>query len=182
MPKCPPPDNDDLAFFKQAMKGIKRSKPSLYHPKRNKLSSLHSSHLKKEISSAIEGVTLILADPYEQGITAADRLFFSRSGLQAKQIKQLIAGKIAESDYLDLHHMTVEQARLAVVNFLLQSRQQSYRCVRIIHGKGHFSKSGAKLKNYVNYWLAQIPWILAFCSAQAKDGGTGAVYVLLRRH
>ena len=78
--------------------------------------------------------------------------------------------------------MTVEQARSAVLNFLLYSRGHHHTCVRIIHGKGRFSPSGAKLKNYVNCWLMQISWVLAFSSAHQRDGGTGAVYVLLRRN
>lgn len=32
----------------------------------------------------------------------------------------------------------------------------------------------------VNYWLRLRPEVLAFCSATRRDGGTGAVYVLLR--
>ena len=78
--------------------------------------------------------------------------------------------------------MTVEQARSTVLNFLLQSQEHSYSCVRIIHGKGKLLQGGgAKLKNYVNCWLMQIPWVLAFSSAQPRDGGAGALYILLRR-
>ncbi|EXJ09223.1 Smr domain protein [Nitrincola nitratireducens] len=38
------------------------------------------------------------------------------------------------------------------------------------------------IKSCVNDWLQQIPQVLAFTSAQPKDGGTGAVYVLLKRN
>jgi DNA-nicking Smr family endonuclease len=53
--------------------------------------------------------------------------------------------------------------------------------VRIIHGKGY--RSGARgpvLKNAVNLWLRRHLDVMAFASARAIDGGTGAVYVLLR--
>jgi DNA-nicking Smr family endonuclease len=55
------------------------------------------------------------------------------------------------------------------------------RCARIIHGKGS-STSGRPpvLKQKVNYWLRLYDQVLAFCSATRRDGGTGAVYVLLR--
>ncbi|MDH3415597.1 MAG: Smr/MutS family endonuclease, partial [Gammaproteobacteria bacterium] len=36
------------------------------------------------------------------------------------------------------------------------------------------------LKNSVNHWLRKWSSVLAFVSARQVDGGTGAVYVLLR--
>jgi DNA-nicking Smr family endonuclease len=54
-------------------------------------------------------------------------------------------------------------------------------CVRIIHGKGLRSRhKGPVIKTKVNTWLRQRDDILAFCSARPVDGGTGAIYVLLR--
>lgn len=182
MNKSPPPDNDDLAFFRAAMKDVKRIKSSdtrRIKRKKNTFTVNEAKPLKKEDDASHSDFSLF--DPVELTIGAEDKLFFSRPGLQNKRIKQLIRGDIHSSDYLDLHQMTVEQARLAVLNFLLNSREQNYRCVRIIHGKGRLAQSGAKLKNYVNCWLEQIPWILAFSSAQPRDGGTGALYVLLRK-
>jgi DNA-nicking Smr family endonuclease len=52
----------------------------------------------------------------------------------------------------------------------------------VIHGKA-FSQSGQQpvLKSYVNDWLRQLPQVLAFCSAQPKDGGSGALYILIKQ-
>ena len=122
-----------------------------------------------------------LSDPVEQSIAAEDKLFFKRQGPQNKVIKQLIRGEITRSACLDLHGMTIEQARLAVINFLSKCREANFRCVQVIHGKGQLSQTGPKLKNHINYWLPQIPWVLAFASAQARDGGRGAIYVLLAK-
>lgn len=184
MTKSTPPDDDDLMFFIKAMQDVKRIKSSkLTRPRQRKVvSKLDKSRPIQEAEKGEAQMTVIrLFDPVEQTIGAQDRLYFSRPGLQSKRTKQLMKGQIRQSDYLDLHHMTVAQARSAVTNFLIRSREQGYRCVRIIHGKGQLSQSGATLKNCVNCWLSQIPWILAFSSAQARDGGTGALYVLLSR-
>lgn len=186
MTKFIPPDDDDLVFFIKAMQNVKRIKPSrLTRPRAKKIVSNNLDKARRPIREAENYEAQIpaihLFDPVEQTIGRQDRLYFSRPGLQSKRIKQLMQGQIRQSDYLDLHEMTVEQARSEVINFLLRSREQGYRCVRIIHGKGQLSSSGAKLKNCVNCWLAQIPWILAFSSAQARDGGAGALYVLLSR-
>jgi len=52
--------------------------------------------------------------------------------------------------------------------------------VHIIHGKGYRSEnSHPVLKNNLNQWLRQHRDVQAFCSASAKDGGAGAVLVLL---
>ena len=59
--------------------------------------------------------------------------------------------------------------------------ENNIRCVRIIHGKGYGSNNkGPIIKPLVNKWLQQRNEILAFCSARPIDGGTGAVYVLLK--
>lgn len=182
MNKPPPPDKEDLEFFKEAMSGVKRTKsfPAKVKSKKNIFEAEKTKLIN--LKDDKQQIYLSLFDPTELTIGSEDRLFFSRSGLQSKRIKQFVRGEIRQSDYLDLHQMTVEKARSAVLNFLLQSREHSYNCVRIIHGKGKLLQGGgAKLKNYINCWLMQIPWVLAFSSAQPRDGGAGALYVLLRR-
>lgn len=182
MNKPAPPDKEDLEFFKKAMSGVKRSQSFLTKAKSKKIISVVDKAKLINRKDEKQQITVLLFDPTELTIGSEDRLFFSRPGLQNKRIKQLTRGDIRQSDYLDLHQMTVEQARRAVPNFLLKSREHSYTCVRIIHGKGKLNQSGAKLKNHVHCWLMQIPWVLAFSSAQPRDGGAGALYVLLRRN
>jgi DNA-nicking Smr family endonuclease len=181
MNKPPPPDKEDLAFFREAMSSVKRTQSLRVRTKRKKIISVVYKAKLINLKDDTQQSSMALFDPTELTVGSEDQLFFSRSGLQNKRIKQFVRGDIRQSDYLDLHQMTVEQARKAVFNFLLHSREQSYTCVRIIHGKGKLNQSGAKLKNHVNCWLIQIPWVLAFSSAQARDGGAGALYVLLRR-
>jgi len=78
--------------------------------------------------------------------------------------------------------MTVAAAKEALAAFLHRVRRDSLSCVRIIHGKGNGSRHrGPVLKQKINGWLRQRDEVLAFCSARAMDGGTGAIYVLLRR-
>jgi DNA-nicking Smr family endonuclease len=56
------------------------------------------------------------------------------------------------------------------------------RCVLVVTGKG--VESGGTLRHMVPRWLyesANREHIVAFCPAQARHGGAGALYVLLRR-
>lgn len=114
-------------------------------------------------------------------LLASDELFFKRPGMQDKALTRLRKGKFAIERELDLHGMNSKDAQAALGRFLLHCRQHDIRCVRIIHGKGHGSRDGTPvIKNKLNQWLQKISQVLAYCSARASDGGTGAVYVLLK--
>ena len=103
-------------------------------------------------------------------------LFFARTGLQQKNIKKLRQGKMPIAARLDLHGMTIPEAEDALEEFLLMCQQEELRSVLIIHGKG-----AGIIKNAINTWLRDYPDTLAFSSAKPKDGGLGAVYLLLRK-
>ena len=110
-----------------------------------------------------------------------DELFFKRPGIQDKVLSKLRKGKFAIERELDLHGMTSTDAQATLGRFLLHCRHHDIHCVRIIHGKGRGSRDGQPvIKNKLNQWLRNTPQILAFSSARTRDGGTGAVYVLLK--
>ena len=91
---------------------------------------------------------------------------------------------------LDLHGKTEEQAFGAVTNFIKQSYLQSKRCVLIITGKGLnqdnsdiFNPKG-KLKERTPVWLNTEelrPLILGFIHPEERLGGSGALYIMLRK-
>lgn len=183
MSKYIPPEEDDLIFFREAMqevKPIKRSVAVKAVMKKGPRTAQRSKPiaLAKEPHKSDKELFFSLSDPLEQTVLAEATLFFRRQGPQVNVIKQLMRGEMRRSACLDLHGMTVEQARLAVIAFLRASQKARFRCVQIIHGKGQVSP---KLKNYINYWLPQFPGVLAFTSAKARDGGNGAVYILLAK-
>ena len=62
-----------------------------------------------------------------------------------------------------------------------EATQRELRCVLVIHGKGLNSRGGeAVLRKLTRHWLTQHPLVLGYCDAPAKDGGSGAVLVLLK--
>lgn len=117
-----------------------------------------------------------------QRVGPGDRLEWKRTGVQEGVYRKLRLGKLPIEASLDLHHMTVAQAREAVFRFLYSCQQANLRTVVITHGKGSQSPEPAKLKSYVSHWLQQLPSVLAFHSTQAMHGGTGAVYVLIKKN
>jgi DNA-nicking Smr family endonuclease len=114
-------------------------------------------------------------------IGGGDALSYQRAGVRAQVVRRLRRGLIPIEDELDLHGLSQTAARCQLAEFLTYSRDAGRRCVRIVHGKGY--RSGARgpvLKTAVNLWLRRHLDVMAFTSARAIDGGTGAVYVLLR--
>ncbi len=115
-------------------------------------------------------------------LESGDELYYAQPGLQHGVLRRLRRGQLSVARQLDLHGMTVSVARDALAAFLRDSRRDGVRCVRIIHGKGRGSRQGQPvLKRKVDHWLRQREEVLAFASARPVDGGTGAVYVLLKR-
>jgi DNA-nicking Smr family endonuclease len=110
-----------------------------------------------------------------------DVLAFKRPGVQNGVYRKLRLGKYALDARLDLHRMTVEQARRNVYQFVSDCMDQDIRCALITHGKGLGRTQPALLKSCVAHWLPQFQEVLAFHSAQQPHGGTGATYVLLRK-
>jgi DNA-nicking Smr family endonuclease len=112
---------------------------------------------------------------------AADPLSFRRPGVRDQTLRHLRRGRYPVEDELDLHGLSQAAARDHLAEFIAASRNAGLRCVRVVHGKGY--RSGARgpvLKIAVNTWLKRHTDVLAFTSARVIDGGTGAVYVLLR--
>jgi DNA-nicking Smr family endonuclease len=108
-------------------------------------------------------------------------LKFTRPGVQRQTLRQLRRGGSRIEDELDLHGLTVGEARPLLVAFLERCRATGARNVRIIHGKGLRSGTGeGVLKGLVASWLAQREDVLAFHEAKPADGGSGAVVVLLK--
>lgn len=130
-----------------------------------------------------EVIQSLLSDAFHPAdIETGEELLFSRPGLQRNVVRKLRRGQFAVQAELDLHGRIVAEARELVAEFIRDARGRGYRCVRIVHGKG-LSSAGRLpvLKGKVNAWLQQKDEVLAFCSALPAHGGTGAVYVLLKR-
>ena len=118
---------------------------------------------------------------WDTGMETGEELSYARNGVGAQTLSKLRRGHWVTQDELDLHGLTVEQARSAMTEFLNQSVHRGLRCLRIIHGKGLRSKNREPvLKPKLGAWLIQRDEILAFCQARSADGGGGAVVVLLK--
>jgi DNA-nicking Smr family endonuclease len=120
--------------------------------------------------------------PGEVGLENGEELSYRRPHVPLKVLKDLKRGRYSIQDELDLHGLTANEARLMLREFMDDVLRQGLRCVRIVHGKGLRSGPGGPvLKTRLNRWLPQWSEVLAFTTAPPRDGGTGALYVLLSR-
>ncbi len=111
----------------------------------------------------------------------ADSLRFHRASVGRRTMRKLARGRFSVQAEIDLHGMTVAEAKPRLSDFIADCAKQGLLCVRIVHGKGLGSgHKGPVLKNSVNAWLRKWNTVLAFVSARQVDGGTGAIYVLLQ--
>jgi len=116
-------------------------------------------------------------------------------GLDRSSAERLKRGRYQIEARIDLHGMTQDKAHRALADFIARAAHDGLRCVLVITGKGLRKLSGDEvgrinsddlgiLRNAVPRWLNEAPTrarILAFGAAQPRDGGGGALYVLLRR-
>ncbi|MDH5446784.1 MAG: Smr/MutS family endonuclease [Gammaproteobacteria bacterium] len=179
MTKKPDPPENEHDLFRELMDDVRplqQDKTAPYRPKKPPRPIKREQDEKQVIRDMMSDPVSI--DELETG----EELLFSRSGIQPNVMRKLRRGQFSIEAELDLHRLTSDQARQAVAEFLPEMSQLDKRCVRIIHGKGHgsFNKTPV-IKNKLNHWLQQRDEVLAFCSARPVDGGTGAIYVLLRK-
>ncbi|WP_299258576.1 Smr/MutS family protein [uncultured Kushneria sp.] len=180
------PDDDDRTAFREAMQGSD-IRP-VHHDRADPGRPTQRSELRHRREAAASNGNAVTAtssrtsDGRVDPVRPSEALMFALSDLPHRTLAQLKRGAIAWQAGLDLHGHDLEQARMELEAFLYESRANRARCVLVIHGKAW---SGAArypvIKSHVNAWLRELPEVLAFCSAQDRDGGTGAVYVLLRR-
>ncbi len=171
-------DNEDRSLFRKAVKGARPLKQDHHHPQRPRRKPLPLQRQRDDQ----EVMASLLSDDYSPDIETGEELLFVRTGIQQRVLRKFRRGQYTIEAELDLHGCTALEARELVSQFLHNARIRNKRCVRIIHGKGLSSLARLPvLKVKVNGWLRQMDAVLAFCSARPNDGGTGAVYVLLKK-
>ncbi|SFR40761.1 DNA-nicking endonuclease, Smr domain [Marinobacter daqiaonensis] len=174
---------DERLIFLEQMKDVRR----IRRPNRAEVSTpreLTPGHLERQrsaVDSPLRDANPLTAADVDP-LTAHDILSWQRPGVQHGVFRKLRLGHYPIEARLDLHRMTVETARREVFRFIRDCVHYGLRSVIILHGKGERNPDGiAQLKSYLAKWLPELEDVLAFHSAQKHHGGTGAVYVMVRK-
>ncbi len=168
--------------FARAMQGVTplRQSERAANSKRPQAKAQNSRAARAALlAESLNGPEQGSSDAVEQ---LGEEIAFRRPGLPEKIFRQLRRGRFSIEAEADLHGLTVVQAKSLLREFICESVQYRLGCVRVIHGKGLGSGPGGPvLKGNVQRWLMQWDEVLAFVTARTHHGGSGAVYVLLRR-
>lgn len=176
----PPPgeDEDDAALFRSAIGEVRALPAAAPPPEKPKPRPAARMALRDEADARSEFHRMLDADRIE----SEDALAYRRDEVPARVLARLRRGLYAAQDELDLHGADAATAEALLRAFLKEALLAGHGCVRIVHGKGLGSGTGVPvLKNLVDRLLRQRSDVLAFQSAPAAQGGTGAVLVLLKK-
>jgi DNA-nicking Smr family endonuclease len=148
----------------------------------------HPIEIKNQSQQEESGIHLLLE--FVQGRTAIDLETTGEYVEGAPHpkgkflLRHLRSGHYAVEANLDLHGLSIREARALFEAFFKDSLHRSLGCVRIVHGRGHHSKDGHPvLKQNLQRWLQSRRFsrhVVAYASAQPHDGGCGAIYILLK--
>ena len=171
--------DDDAELFRQAMRDVRPLAPSERIARRSL--PRPPPIARSRAADDREVIDSLLAEPDPEWLEHGETLQYRAPGVQDGVLRRLRRGHYRLDGNLDLHGMNRARAQQAVAGFLADCAVRDRRCVRIVHGKGNGSpNSGPVLKRLLDGWLRRRRDVLAYCSARPADGGTGAVYVLLR--
>ena len=168
--------NDERSAFREAMRGVTPLKAQNRVPPARRHAPARARQTRAArydvLEDSLRGELVELGGEVE----------FRRGGISRETLQRLRRGRFAVEAEIDLHGLNRFEAEEALKAFIGSCIARGYGCVRVVHGKGSRSgPAGPVLKIVVQDWLARWNDVLAFASADRRHGGSGAVYVLLRR-
>jgi len=171
-------DDDEIALFRAAVGKVRKIEKDRVLPRPG---GRQAVPLQRQIDDQAVMDELASAPFDFSTLENGDELQWLQPGLQPRILTRLRRGHWRVQDEIDLHQMTVKVAGASVRVFLAEAERDGLSCVKIIHGKGLRSgPSGPRLKQMTARILSRRERVIAFASAPPHDGGTGAVYALLK--
>lgn len=171
----------DKALFRQAMQTVsplkKRAKKAVVQKSTPVSTKTRHQAMKNPRELEICELSHVIKDE----VFAETVLSYTGTGMSKRQFSQFRNGKIPWQARLDLHGETIDSASKCLLQFLSRQKALGHRSLLIIHGKGGQRGQPSLLKSCMNQWLREIADVIAFHSALPREGGSGALYVLLKR-
>lgn len=180
-------------FFSKVNKENKQNLPTIADKKSNKSSSSTAKTQNKWVrlkrtSPTLQKPTRFTQKPsiknfgydfQSKDVKSQEQVVFFRPGLPYREQVKLKRGHCKIGARIDLHQLNVDQALHYCEEFIDECQLKNIRYALIIHGKAEHAPLPI-LKNALNRWLRNQPAILAFHSAKPEQGGTGALYIVIR--
>lgn len=198
--------NDETSLFHEQMSGVKPLKKrktiapnpikviqataktiiedNNNHPYQDNLDKRLNSLQKKQQAPIITkpGISINCDPQYDLKITSDTILEWQLDTLSTSHQQKLRQGDFAIQNRIDLHGLDRFEAEERLKRFIEHAKSHGKRNLLVIHGKGSRHGETPILKQHLFIWLKNYPYVLALQSAHAKHGGSGALYVLLKKH
>ena len=172
--------DDDENLFQRLMSDAKPLKAEERIPAPAKMPKPKARFARADEHAVLEESLDVDIDELEE--SSGEALRFQRAAVGRTTMRMLSRGSYAIQAEIDLHGMTLAEAKPRLEKFVYRCAGSNKLCIRIVHGKGLRSgERGPVLKKGVDRWLRKWDAVLAFVSARQVDGGTGAIYVLLKQ-
>jgi DNA-nicking Smr family endonuclease len=173
---------DDLQVFRQAMRAVTplRGGNRVVHAGRPVAADMHVQRRAAALGETARRADAGVSDGDVTHLLSEGGTAYVRGDAAPDTARKLRRGQWRAGAELDLHGLRVEQARHAVLSFIDECLEHGIRCVRVVHGKGYGSEGLTPvLKDKARTWLVQKKEVIAFSEASEREGGAGALIVLL---
>jgi len=178
--------SDDASLFRKELEGVKPLTTGKHYLRPASSGSVDKAAVRKNAGEFAPRDFDVAVPAQESPVNgkkqvSGEDVSFYRAGVQRSVVKRMKQGKVPCEDTIDLHGQRVLGGLQECTAFIRFAHERGMRMVRIIHGRGHHSKEGESiLKLEIHRWLEDNPEVLAYTTCHVRDGGAGAVYVLLK--
>jgi DNA-nicking Smr family endonuclease len=179
--KDSPRDEKDL--YAEAMEGVQEISHDKTSIKRPIVIKAQCDHAKNDPRRLLEEA---VADKRKLNVTNMPEYMEGYAeGTNPVTLDKLKNGDFSVQNILDLHGLSLNNAKMSFEEFITDSIKTGLNCVKVVHGRGLKSKSVPVLKENLKAWIIRAmnrKWVIAFSSARMCDGGPGATYILLKKN
>ena len=177
--------DEEFELFQREMADVQPLKPPnvfIHHERKTRAPTPGQRYRREAAQRTVGFDENSLPTAFVEQVRPEAILSYRREGIQNGVFHRLKQGAYEIEAMLDLHGLTLEQARHEVYGFIHDCLEHDIRLALISHGKGRGNKDQIPLlKSFLARWLPLFAEVMAFHSAQKWHGGAGAVYVLLRK-
>jgi len=175
---------DEKALYAEAMEGVKKiSKKNTIIKRPNTIIKIHPINPRNDPKHLLEEA---ISDRRKMNVTNMPEYMEGYAeGTNPLALEKLKNGEFSVQKTLDLHGLSIENAKLSFEQFIIDSIKLGLTCVKVVHGRGLRSRNVPVLKENLKTWIVRAmnrKWVTAFSSARMCDGGPGASYILLKKN
>lgn len=163
-------DHEDIDLFKNSIGKTKQLKQDtvIHKPQKRSQKLIENQKIQHEKVNN----EFYFSDDY-QPLLQEDPIRYSRENSDPNELKKLRRVFYAPEFFLDLHGLTLQEAKKEIAALIAVCLKENANCACIMYGHGKNI-----LKKQTPMWLAQHPNIICFHQATKEFGGSAALLIL----